>query len=133
MRFSIPGHSPILLLCLFLALGGVAPSAFAQDAAPGKALFLAACGVCHAVEPGATARQGPNLAGIYGRAAGTVAEFKYSEALKVGGWAWDEATLDPWLENPQAAHPGTTMLYRQRDADKRKLLVGYLKTLAKAP
>ena len=115
MTFSLPGRSPILLSCLVLALRSVAPPAVAQDAAPGKALFLAACGVCHAVEPGATARQGPNLAGIYGRAAGSVAEFKYSEALKAGGWVWDEATLDPWLENPQAAHPGTTMLYRQRD------------------
>ena len=133
MNCSLPGRCPLLWSCLVLALGSAAPFAFAQDAAPGKALFLAACGVCHAVEPGAAARQGPNLAGIYGRAAGTVPEFKYSDALKVGGWVWDEASLDPWLEDPKAAHPGTTMVYRQRDPDKRKLLVGYLKTLAKAP
>ena len=125
---AVPAH--LLALC-FAALSCAA--AQAQDAVPGKALFLAGCGVCHTVEPGAAPRQGPNLAGMYGRAAGSLPEFKYSDALKGGGWVWEEANLDPWLDNPQAAHPGTTMVYRQRDADKRKLLISYLKTLTKAP
>ena len=106
---------------------------FAQDVDAGMAQFLTSCGVCHAVEPGASPRQGPNLAGVYGRAPGSVPGFKYSDALKAGGWVWDEATLDPWMENAQAIHPGTTMNYRQRDPDKRKAILAYLKTLMKAP
>ena len=103
--------------------------AYAQDAPEGRAQFVTSCGVCHTVEPGAPARQGPSLAGIYGRKAGSLADFKYSAALKDGGWVWDEATLDPWMENAQAAHPGTTMPYRQRDEAKRKAILAYLKTL----
>ena len=53
--------------------------------------------------------------------------------LKAGGWTWDEATLDPWMENAQGTHPGTIMNYRQRDPDKRKAILSYLKTLTKAP
>ena len=124
--------SRALAFALFFA-APLGMAALAQDAAPGKALFLAACGTCHTVEAGAPPRQGPNLSGMYGRNAGALPDFKYSETLKTGGWVWDEATLEPWLENPQAAHQGTTMVYRQRDADKRKLLITYLKTLTKAP
>lgn len=110
-----------------------AVSARAEDAPEGRAQFVTSCGVCHVVEPGAGPRQGPNLGGIYGRAAGTLPDFKYSAALKDGGWVWDETTLDPWMENAQGVHPGTTMNYRQRDADKRKAILTYLKTLTKAP
>lgn len=105
----------------------------AEDGPAGKAQFLTSCGVCHAVESGAAPRQGPNLSGIYGRAAGTVEGFKYSEALKAGGWVWDEATLEPWMENAKEARPGTNMPYRQKDPDKRKAILTYLKTLTKAP
>ena len=108
-------------------------AALAQEAPEGKAQFVTSCGVCHSVEPGAAARQGPNLAGVYGRAAGTVEGFKYSDALKAGGWVWDEGTLEPWMENAKEAHPGTNMVYRQKDADKRRLILAYLKTLTKAP
>ena len=104
-------------------------AAKADDAPDGKAQFVTSCGVCHVVEAGAPPRQGPNLAGIYGRAAGTLPDFKYSDVLKAGGWVWDEATLDPWMENAQAVHPGTTMNYRQRDPDKRKAILAYLATL----
>ena len=107
--------------------------AVAQETPEGKAQFVTSCGVCHAVEPGAAARQGPNLAGVYGRAAGTLEGFKYSDVLKAGGWVWDEATLDPWMENAKELHPGTTMVYRQKDADKRKAILTFLKTLTKAP
>ena len=123
----------VLPLFAAFALALASPNAVAQDAPEGKAQFLTSCGVCHAVDAGAAARQGPNLAEIYGRAAGTLPDFKYSEALKAGGWVWDEATLDPWMENAQAAHPGTVMPYRQRDPDKRKAILTYLKTLTKAP
>jgi cytochrome c len=50
--------------------------------------------------------------------------------LKTGGWTWDETTLDPWIENAQANHPGTFMNYRQADPAKRQLIIQYLKSLA---
>jgi cytochrome c len=114
------------------ALGAAAGSAFAVDDSAGGKQFLTSCGTCHTIDPGAPHRQGPNLHAVYGRAAGALPDFAYSETLKAGGWTWTEETLDPWLENAQAAHPGTTMNYRQRDAAKRALIIEYLKSRSAA-
>jgi cytochrome c len=103
----------------------------AVDLAAAEQQFKTSCGVCHAAVEGEPPRQGPNLHNVYGRSAGTIADFKYSPALKSGGWVWDEATLDPWIEDPQAAHPGTFMNYRQANPEKRKLVIEYLKSLVK--
>ena len=101
----------------------------AQDDSPGRRLFVNACGVCHAAEPGAAPRQGPNLHGVFGRKAASVEGFKYSEALRTSGFIWDEATLDTWITDAQAARPGTIMLYRQANPERRQLVIDYLKTL----
>jgi hypothetical protein len=46
---------------------------------------------------------GPSLARVWGRRAGTVEGFtRYSEPLKRATVVWDAATLDRWLEDPQA-------------------------------
>lgn len=100
------------------------------DLAAAEVQFKKSCGTCHTVEPGGKHRQGPNLNGVYGRSAGTVEDFKYSDVLATGGWIWDAATLAPWIENSQKARPGTNMNYRQRKAEKRTLILAYLKTLA---
>ena len=101
----------------------------AQEDSPGRRLFLNACGVCHTVEPGAPARQGPSLSGIFGKIAGAVADFKYSDALKTSNLQWDEPTLDAWLTDPQAVRQGVTMLYRQANPERRKIIIDYLKTI----
>lgn len=97
---------------------------------PGRQQFLTSCGVCHSADPGADARQGPNLFGVYGRKVAAVADFKYSGVLKSGDWIWNDATLDPWITNSQEAHPGTFMSYRQSSPEKRKLVIEYLKSLS---
>ena len=99
------------------------------DPVAAEAQFTKSCGTCHTAEPGGKHRQGPNLNGVYGRSAGTVDDFKYSDVLAASGWIWDDATLAPWIENSQKAHPGTNMNYRQRKAEKRALILAYLKTL----
>ncbi|MGI9406594.1 MAG: c-type cytochrome [Hyphomicrobiaceae bacterium] len=95
--------------------------------------FKRSCGTCHTVEPGAPARQGPDLATVFGRRAGTLENFKkYSDALKVAGengMTWTDATLDPWIENAGKFIPKTNMPYRQRNAEKRALIIAYLKSL----
>jgi cytochrome c len=113
-----------------LAVPGLPNLASAQESNLGEKQFITSCGVCHTVEPGAPNRQGPNLHGVYGRKVASLENFKYSEALKKGDWVWTEETLDPWLENSQEAHPGTVMNYRQANPDKRKLVIGYLKSLS---
>ncbi len=104
--------------------------AWADDTDAGRKQFVTSCGTCHIAEKGGGTRQGPNLYTVYGRPAGTLEGFSYSAALKNGGWVWDEAALDRWITDAQAAHPGTVMNYRQANPAKRLLVIQYLKSLA---
>ncbi len=100
------------------------------DPVAAEAQFKKSCGVCHIAAADGAPRQGPNLFGVVGRAAGGLADFKYSPAFaKSGaGIVWDEGTLDRWLADPQSVIPGSVMLYKQADAEKRRLVIEYLKT-----
>jgi cytochrome c len=104
-------------------------SAAAQSLDAARQQFLTSCGVCHTTEKAAPHRQGPNLFGIFGRKAAQTPDFKYSDALAKTDLVWDESTLERWIEDAAALQPGTIMPYRQRDPEKRKLIVQYLKTL----
>ena len=91
-----------------------------------ESLFRNQCATCHALNADAPARQGPNLAGVIGRPAGSVAGFKYSAGFAQAGFAWDADRLDAYLTNPQAVIPGAVMPYRQANADTRHAIISYL-------
>jgi len=56
-----------------------------------------ACAAFHGLEPGRNLT-GPILAGVFGRKAGSLANFvRYSAALRHSGITWNERTLDAWL------------------------------------
>jgi len=87
------------------------------------------CTACHSTDRGENGI-GPSLAGVFGRRAGTLAGFEFSQAMKDAGLAWNQANLDRFLENPRGVVPGTTMAYNGvKDAAQRQALVNYLKTL----
>jgi len=96
------------------------------DPAAGGKLFAEQCGGCHALDH---ARIGPPLAGVVGRAAGSVPGYPYSAALRAAGFAWDTERLDRWLADPQAEVPGAQMPMRVPEAVARRDLIAYLKTL----
>ncbi|HWL71646.1 MAG TPA: cytochrome c family protein [Geminicoccus sp.] len=101
----------------------------AQDAEAGAKIFKRFCAVCHTVEPGKN-RVGPTLHGVYGRTAGSVENFKYSEAMKEAGWTWDEEHLDKYLANPKETVPGNKMIFAGvKKDDERKNLISYLETV----
>ena len=91
-----------------------------------ESLFRNQCATCHALNADAPARQGPNLAGVIGRPAGSVPGFKYSAGFAQAGFAWDADRLDAYLTNPQAVIPGAVMPYRQANADTRHAIISYL-------
>jgi cytochrome c len=130
-RWATPRHIAGAAIVVVYAAASHSTAAKAVDLTAAELQFKTSCGVCHTAVEGGPPRQGPNLNSVYGRSAGTLADFKYSDALKNGGWRWDEATLDPWIEDPQTAHPGTFMNYRQSNPEKRKLVIEYLRSLAK--
>lgn len=93
------------------------------------------CRACHDVGPNAKNKIGPLLNDLFGRKAGTIEGFNYSDAnRKAGesGWVWTEEKLMTYLENPREAMPGNKMAFAGlRDEQDRKDLVAYLKTFSK--
>jgi cytochrome c len=96
----------------------------AGDAKAGEAIY-ARCLACHAL---AYDRTGPKHCGLFGRRAGTVPGFAYSDAMKRSNIVWNAKTLDRFLASPMVAVPGTSMGYAGvTDAKERANLIAYLK------
>ena len=105
---------------------GGSEAALAGDGDPvhGKAVFEKRCTGCHAMDAD---REGPRLAGVYGRRAGSVAGFTYSTGLKNLGVTWNDATLEKWLSDPDMVVPDNNMSFSVPKADERRDLIAYLK------
>lgn len=113
----------IVLACASGLLGVYVPSAAAQEK---KAIET--CLACHAVDK--SSRLGPSLAGVVGRAAGSIPEFRYSRAMRNAKLVWDEKTLDAYLADPQKVIPGNAMPFAGiRDDKERAEVIQYLKTI----
>lgn len=102
------------------------PVAAAGDPARGAQAYEARCGGCHSVQAD---RIGPRHAGLFGRRAGSVTGFDYSEALKSSAVIWDAKSLDVWLSNPESLIPGQRMGYSLADDATRADVIAYLATL----
>jgi len=87
------------------------------------------CAVCHAVTD-TSSEQGPSLVGVFGRAAGSREDFRYSRPMTRSGITWDETTLNDFLRAPDEVVPGTRMPFEGIESDaEREEIVEYLKTL----
>lgn len=83
------------------------------------------CAACHSLERD---RVGPRHCGLFGRRAGSVPGFVYSDAMRESGIVWNQKTLDWFLTNPLEAVPGTFMGYAGiPDREERAQLIDYLK------
>lgn len=110
----------------------LAPAA-SRAAAPadrGQALFQKECAVCHETAP-EFHKEGPSLAGVYGRRAGTAPFFSGYKGLKGATFVWSEQTLDAWLADPRGFLDGrdTRMTLRVDDPTQRADLIAFLRTL----
>lgn len=143
-RPAHPARRAALAALLLLAVPTASPSRLqATEVAAGAALYDERCSRCHGLI-GASARAaprpvpvvmlplGPNLTGVYGRAAGTVPGYRYSDAFRAAaaaGLVWDDPTLERWLADSRAMIPGTYMLVKIAPAE-RDAIIAYLKASA---
>jgi cytochrome c len=95
----VPGIAVALALTLTASVAGAA------DAAHGKIVFQT-CAACHSEKPDAI---GPSLRGVYGRKAGSLPDFRYSNAMRHANIVWNDANLRDYLANPQAKVRGNRM------------------------
>jgi cytochrome c len=102
------------------------PAYSAGDPAAGQKVFNK-CKTCHEVDQ-AKNKVGPQLVGIFGRKAGSVADFKYSDAMKNSGVTWDETTIAQYAKDPKGFIPGNKMVFVGLKSDQEVTdLIAYLK------
>ena len=118
------------LLAVSLLVALPAAGAWSADAERGKALF-GQCKRCHQAGGGAENRIGPQLNDVFGRTAGSLAGFRYSEAMReagAGGLVWSAATLDAFLAEPHTFVPHSRMSFDgMEDAEDRAALLAWLR------
>lgn len=100
------------------------PAQSTAQSKSGKELFDGRCAGCHALDRD---KEGPRLSGVYGRMAGSVASFQYSDALAKSKIVWDEQTLDRWLTDPDKMVKDNDMSFRVPNADERHRIIEFLK------
>lgn len=115
--------------CCILAPGFLSPHSLsaasqAGNAANGKMLFEKRCTGCHSLDKN---KEGPRLRGVYGRKAGSIPDFSYSDQLKSLDLSWDEASLDRWLTNPDAVAPDNDMAFHVSNPQERADIIQFLR------
>ncbi|WP_029087367.1 c-type cytochrome [Brevundimonas aveniformis] len=110
-----------------VVLAGLPAPYNAGDLENGRRTF-ARCRSCHTLAEGGQNMTGPNLWGVFGRRAGSVEGFRYSDALHAADFTWDAEHLDGWLTAPRDFLPGNRMAFAGvPDETERRDLIAYLK------
>ena len=99
----------------------------------GEKQFARKCSVCHTLSPDSKRRAGPTLFGVFGRMAGTLEGYPYSQALLDSDIIWDETTINRlFAEGPDIVTPGTKMpIQRMKNPQDLTDLVTFLKMATK--
>ncbi|MEQ8333358.1 c-type cytochrome [Nisaea sp.] len=131
----IKALSLAMVLAVSPAAGPVAASELGDPTA-GARLFQV-CKACHRVGEGARNGVGPHLNGVFGRVAGSVEAFRYSEGLiRAGadGLVWTTDSLDAYLENPKSLVSRTRMNFiGMPSAEDRSHVIAYLRGFSDKP
>ena len=120
----------VMIAALSFAAVPSAGPASAQSASRGADIYNRQCLVCHATAA-EFHKEGPSLAGVYGRKAGAAPFFAGYKGLKGADFVWNETTLDTWLADPRRLLAGrdTGMTLRVADPAQRADLIAYIRTL----
>ncbi|MGH7342568.1 MAG: c-type cytochrome [Candidatus Rokuibacteriota bacterium] len=127
------GAAALLLLApaglLAVGLVGVGASSPPPEVAAGREVYER-CAACHSLERD---RVGPRHCGLFGRHAGSVPGFAYSDAMRNSGIVWNRQTLDVFLADPLGTVPGTFMTYAGiQDPKERAQLLAFLEVATRS-
>jgi cytochrome c len=101
-------------------------AAKAQDAEAGARIF-AQCRTCHQIGETAKNGVGPQLNGLFGRKAGSVEGYSYSNAYKALDKVWSVENFTVYIKDPRGVTPGTKMVYPGlKDETQIKNLIAFL-------
>lgn len=121
---------------LAFILASLGMPSLAQDVDAGAKVF-SKCKACHKVGKGAKNRVGPHLNGVFGRAAASDPDFKYSTSMKragADGLIWTDETLTAFVENPKSLVSKTKMSFKGIKKEKDIVnLLAYLRTFSDDP
>ena len=119
---------PVVLMWSIAVIAAFASSDTKADAVAGRAAFEKRCTGCHALDHD---KEGPRLAGVVGRKAGSVSGFPYSDAVRKSTVIWNEAVIDKWLTDPESVIPGSDMAFRLSSPVEREAIIAFLKAMGK--
>ena len=130
LKLAVRSELWLVIVWTFAVLIAAALTQSHADALPagdplrGEAIYHK-CQGCHSIDRN---RVGPKHIGLFGRQAGSLPDFDYSEAMKRSGIVWNEQTLDSFLADPRGVVPGTKMTYAGiKNPQDRADLIAYLK------
>ncbi len=120
-----------MFLVLATIPGSLSASGNSKDAPGdpkhGEELFQKRCGACHSLD---REKEGPRLRGVFGRKAGTVATFNYSNALKSANVSWNADSLNQWLADTDRFIPDNDMNMSFKNPNQREDIIAYLRQLS---
>jgi len=100
----------------------------------GERQFMRKCSICHALTPPPSRKAGPTLHNVFGRQAGTVPGYPYSDILAGSDIIWSDETIDALFDlGPDHYIPGSKMPMQViAAAQDRQDLIDFLR-VASAP
>ncbi len=101
-----------------------------DSASNGERQFQRKCSICHTLTGDSARRAGPTLQNVFGRRAGAVADYSYSDTLQTSDIVWSAQTIDALFDlGPDVYIAGTKMpVQRIARAEDRADLIEYLRT-----
>jgi len=101
-----------------------------DSASNGERQFQRKCSICHTLTGDSARRAGPTLKNVFGRRAGAVADYSYSDTLQTSDIVWSAQTIDALFDlGPDVYIAGTKMpVQRIARAEDRADLIEYLRT-----
>jgi cytochrome c len=106
---ALAAASAIALALLALPAPAPAQDADAELIERGERVYRR-CVSCHLIDERRN-RIGPHLVGIFGRPAGAVEDFNYSNAMEDSGIVWNEETIAAYIRDTRGFIPGNRMAF----------------------